>query len=97
MSSSAKVNGWEVVILSDQWTVRGYSSHEAWKPGPMLVQALTRQQQAQAARTAGQGQQPEIQTPSLTLDQQAALAAIVSLFPCPSRPHLRGLHHPFVA
>lgn len=27
------------MILSDQLVVRAYSSHEAWKPGPMLVQA----------------------------------------------------------
>ncbi|TFK27812.1 NTF2-like protein [Coprinopsis marcescibilis] len=41
--SSAQLNGWEVVIMSDQWIVRIYSSHEAWLPGPMLVQALPRQ------------------------------------------------------
>jgi len=38
-SSRAKQNGWDVVILSDQLTVRGYSSHTAWQPGPMRVQA----------------------------------------------------------
>ncbi|EAU85279.2 hypothetical protein CC1G_10065 [Coprinopsis cinerea okayama7 len=38
--SRARLNGWDVMILSDQWTIRIYSSHEAWKPGPMLVQAL---------------------------------------------------------
>ncbi|KAL4064487.1 hypothetical protein J3A83DRAFT_4360985 [Scleroderma citrinum] len=37
--SRAKLNGWDVMILSDQWTVRAYSSHEAWRPGPMRVQA----------------------------------------------------------
>ncbi|CAL1716423.1 unnamed protein product [Somion occarium] len=37
--SRAKQNGWQVVILSDQLSVRAYSSHEAWKPGPMRVQA----------------------------------------------------------
>ncbi|KAJ7183222.1 hypothetical protein C8R46DRAFT_1066309 [Mycena filopes] len=37
--SRAKMNGWDVVILSDQWTIRGYSKPEAWAPGPMLVQA----------------------------------------------------------
>lgn len=26
------------MILSDQLVVRLYSSHEAWRPGPMLVQ-----------------------------------------------------------
>lgn len=38
--SRAKQNGWDVVILSDQLVVRAYSSHEAWTPGPMLVQAV---------------------------------------------------------
>ena len=28
------------MILSDQLVVRAYSSHEAWTPGPMLVQAI---------------------------------------------------------
>ncbi|THH21303.1 hypothetical protein EW146_g226 [Bondarzewia mesenterica] len=37
--SRARLNGWDVEILSDQLVVRGYSSHEAWKPGAMLVQA----------------------------------------------------------
>ncbi|KAK7032789.1 hypothetical protein R3P38DRAFT_2700120 [Favolaschia claudopus] len=38
-NSTAKQNGWDVVILSDQWTIRGLSKPEAWAPGPMLVQA----------------------------------------------------------
>jgi nuclear RNA export factor len=37
--SPAKADGWDVVILSDQLLVRAYSSHEAWAPGPMRVQA----------------------------------------------------------
>ncbi|KAI9457196.1 NTF2-like protein [Russula earlei] len=37
--SRAKSNGWDVEILSDQLVIRGYSSHEAWSPGPLLVQA----------------------------------------------------------
>ncbi len=39
---SARVNGWDVVILSDHWTIRNYSSPESWRPGPMLVQAPKR-------------------------------------------------------
>ncbi|PCH42285.1 NTF2-like protein [Wolfiporia cocos MD-104 SS10] len=35
--SRAKQNGWDVVILSDQLTVRAYSGHDAWRPGPMRV------------------------------------------------------------
>ncbi|KIK98414.1 hypothetical protein PAXRUDRAFT_823890 [Paxillus rubicundulus Ve08.2h10] len=37
--SRAKLNGWDVMILSDQWCIRSYSSHDAWRPGPMRVQA----------------------------------------------------------
>ncbi|TFK46129.1 NTF2-like protein [Heliocybe sulcata] len=36
--SRAKLNGWDVMIMSDQLVVRSYSSPEAWKPGPMRVQ-----------------------------------------------------------
>jgi hypothetical protein len=35
----AKSNGWDVEILSDQLVIRGFSSHEAWNPGPLFVQA----------------------------------------------------------
>ncbi|VDB94284.1 unnamed protein product [Peniophora sp. CBMAI 1063] len=38
--SRAKLAGWDLEILSDQLVVRNYSSHEAWKPGPLLVQAV---------------------------------------------------------
>ncbi|KAF7312070.1 hypothetical protein MIND_00219200 [Mycena indigotica] len=37
--SRARANGWDVVILSDQWTIRGFSKPDAWKTGPLLVQA----------------------------------------------------------
>ncbi|KAF8434089.1 hypothetical protein L210DRAFT_3554016 [Boletus edulis BED1] len=37
--SRAKLNGWDMMILSDQMCVRAYSSHEAWTLGPMKVQA----------------------------------------------------------
>jgi len=37
--SSAKLAGWDVMILSDQLNIRAYSSHEAWRPGPMKVEA----------------------------------------------------------
>jgi len=37
--SRAKQSGWDVVILSDQLVVRAYSHHDAWRPGPMRVQA----------------------------------------------------------
>ncbi|KZT19800.1 NTF2-like protein [Neolentinus lepideus HHB14362 ss-1] len=36
--SRAKLNGWDIMIMSDQLVVRSYSSPEAWKPGPMRVQ-----------------------------------------------------------
>ena len=35
---SAKAAGWDVVVLSDQLTVRAYSSPQAWAPGPLEVQ-----------------------------------------------------------
>ncbi|KAF9790387.1 hypothetical protein BJ322DRAFT_1036097 [Thelephora terrestris] len=38
--SRAKMKGWAVEILSDQLTVRGYSSSDAWTPGPMIVQPI---------------------------------------------------------
>ncbi|KAI0035362.1 hypothetical protein K488DRAFT_39110, partial [Vararia minispora EC-137] len=37
--SLAKMAGWDVEVLSDQLVIRAYSSHESWKPGPLLVQA----------------------------------------------------------
>ena len=36
---SAKQNGWDVIILSDQLVVRAMSSNQAWRPGPMRVLA----------------------------------------------------------
>jgi len=53
--SPAKLNGWDVQILSDQLAVRGYSSHEAWKPGPMLVQAVSGQSTSAIKPLAGPG------------------------------------------
>ncbi|KAL0948624.1 hypothetical protein HGRIS_010432 [Hohenbuehelia grisea] len=52
--SLAKVNGWDVVILSDQWVIRAYSSSQAWTPGPMKLQADERPKRnnnASAAKT----------------------------------------------
>ncbi|KAG6816643.1 hypothetical protein H0H87_004389 [Tephrocybe sp. NHM501043] len=71
--SRAKRNGWDVVIVSDQWTIRVLSSHEAWKPGPLLIQALSKEEQA--ARGAAPTSPPQQQQP---LDQgaQTALAAM---------------------
>ena len=57
------MNGWAVEILSDQLTVRGYSSSDAWTPGPMIVQPIV----------APKDSQP----PSLP-NLEAALASIVS-------------------
>ncbi|KAJ7233333.1 hypothetical protein C8J57DRAFT_1090596 [Mycena rebaudengoi] len=62
--SRAKVNGWDVVILSDQWTVRGYSKHDAWTPGPMLVQATL------------ESNKPAQSTPNLPPDQQVLLNSL---------------------
>ena len=71
--SSAKVNGWAVVILSDQWIIRSYSSHEAWKPGPMLVQAVTSSSQSAVSNTTPL----QFSITSLPPDQQVAVALLV--------------------
>ena len=36
------------MILNDQMTIRSYSSHEAWKPGPIAVQDVEGEQSASA-------------------------------------------------
>ncbi|KXN86469.1 mRNA export factor mex67 [Leucoagaricus sp. SymC.cos] len=45
--SKAKLSGWDVVILSDQLTIRHYSNSKAWQVGPMLVQAEAKSKTAQ--------------------------------------------------
>ena len=59
----AKTKGWAVEILSDQLTVRAYSSSDAWTPGPMIVQPIVASKEAQP--------------PSLP-NLEAALSSIVS-------------------
>lgn len=71
--SSAKLSGWNVVILSDQWIIRSYSSHEAWKPGPMLVQAVTSSSQSAVSNTTPL----QFSITSLPADQQAVIAPLV--------------------
>ncbi|KAJ7352356.1 hypothetical protein DFH08DRAFT_858626 [Mycena albidolilacea] len=70
--SRAKMNGWDVVILSDQWTIRGYSKPEAWAPGPMLVQATLDSNPPPTQR----------QLQNLPAEQQALLNTV----PEPQRP-----------
>jgi nuclear RNA export factor len=65
------MNGWDVVILSDQWTIRGYSKPEAWAPGPMLVQATLDSNPPPTQR----------QLQNLPADQQALLNTVVRRFP----------------
>ena len=74
---SAKSNGWDVEIVSDQWMIRGYSSHEAWKPGPMLVQAVTRHQQQAIDIAAVQATFSQSQAPSVPFDPQGTFASMV--------------------
>lgn len=71
----AKINGWDVVIVSDQWTIRAYSSPEAWKPGPMLVQA-----QKRMPRKAQDLSGPANSTPQQQPSQEQLLQQIVHLF-----------------
>ena len=77
--SSAKLSGWTVVILSDQWIIRSYSSHEAWKPGPMLVQAVT------SSSAVSNTTPVQFSITSLPPDQQAAVASLVCC--CSFRRH----------
>jgi len=72
--SRAKSNGWDVSILSDQWIVRSYSSHEAWKPGPLWVQA-----NAKPTTTSVTSPQPSLTIASLPADQQAAVSQLPEL------------------
>lgn len=63
------------MILSDQLVVRAYSSHDAWKPGPLQVQA---------------GQAPTVAAPAtpqflIPPQLQEALTAIVSICSCVDR------------
>ncbi|KAH9481760.1 mRNA export factor mex67 [Psilocybe cubensis] len=67
--SRAKLNGWDIVILSDQWIIRSYSSHEAWKAGPLLVQAVVTKSQTGASASG-------FSLMSFPPDQQAVLAQL---------------------
>ncbi|PPQ83094.1 hypothetical protein CVT25_003798 [Psilocybe cyanescens] len=67
--SRAKANGWDIVILSDQWIIRSYSSHEAWKPSPLLVQAVVNKSQNGPANSG-------FSLMSFPPDQQAVLAQL---------------------
>jgi nuclear RNA export factor len=66
----AKLAGWDVTILSDQLTIRGYSNPNVWKIGPMLVQA--------EAKSNGAQKPAAFVASSLPLDQQAILNNLVS-------------------
>ena len=68
----AKQNGWDVMILSDQLVVRAYSSHEAWTPGPMLVQAVKPEESSTSV--LGQPTGPRISPQGLTRMNQDLLA-----------------------
>lgn len=80
-SSRAKLNGWDVVILSDQWTIRAYSSHEAWRPGPMRVQA-------------GEGLPTTSQQPPQAMPQQSASTTIVPSSQAQVQEALSGFSEP---
>lgn len=67
----AKQAGWDVVILSDQLVVRAYSSHDAWRPGPLRVQAG----EAPSSAAPSTSSQPLTQIPPQV---QEALSRIVS-------------------
>ena len=76
--STARTNGWDVAILSDQWTIRLYSSHEAWKPRVLLVQAHGQKKgRPPPPPAAGQPQKPnQMLYESLPEDQRSKLDII---------------------
>ena len=64
------------MILSDQLTVRSYSSPEAWKPG--LPQVQTEPEQTQPRRSARQIHQPtSLPEPPIPTEQLPRYAALI--------------------
>ena len=61
----AKLSDWDVVILSDQLTIRSYSNPNIWRVGPMSVQ------------TEVKSRLTEFSASSLPLVQQQALNTLV--------------------
>ncbi|KAJ7056667.1 hypothetical protein C8F01DRAFT_1211342 [Mycena amicta] len=83
--SRAKMNGWDVVILSDQWTIRGFSKPEAWKPGPLLVQATMDTNPAINPRHLPPDQ-TEILNTVVRRSSLFLLLVLITLQPEPQRP-----------
>jgi nuclear RNA export factor len=73
------MNGWDVVILSDQWNVRVHSSPEAWRPGPMRLQAGDAMSVVSTPVLRAQDA-PPVSSVSMTPQVQEALAIIVRYF-----------------
>ncbi|GJJ08185.1 hypothetical protein Clacol_002393 [Clathrus columnatus] len=73
--SRAKLAGWQVVILSDQFVIRSYSSHEAWRPGPIRMSS---REDAQAIVSNASSQssliQPQSQPPAQVLNVSTNLS-----------------------
>ena len=65
------------MILSDQMVVRAYSSHEAWRPGPLKVQAGATPPAPAPVPTAPPAAPPL--TPQAQAQLQEGLASIVSI------------------
>jgi hypothetical protein len=74
------LSGWDVMILSDQLIVRNYSSHEAWRPGPLTLEPTK--------SPPGPGPSGGQPSPAMSPQIQNALSAIVS---CLSKYLLIGL------
>ncbi len=68
----AKLAGWDVIILSDQLTIRSYSNPNAWTVGPMLVQAEDKSKHLQKPA--------ELPPLSFPPAQQQALNTLVRFF-----------------
>lgn len=73
------MTNWPVTILSDQLTVRPFSSPEAWKPGPLKVQSDSHAA-PQTPKRRQQQLHPDMQSSKLLApDIQAMLITIVSI------------------
>ncbi|OCB88767.1 NTF2-like protein [Sanghuangporus baumii] len=79
--SRAALNNWAVVILSDQLTVRPYSSPDAWKPGPLKVQGDGRDSKSvlgppKTPQRRPQRLQPDLMQKLMSPEVQAILGSV---------------------
>jgi len=96
--SPAKLAGWPCVIISDQLVVRGYSSPDAWKAGPLAVGAS----EPSKPRVSTQPLPASVAAPT-PVPQQTTVDPVLASIPEPQRSlvvHLSaqtGLNSSFAA